>query len=398
MKKDDDVNILCLGPAGAGKSTFVNSLISGLSSEISKVNISGGKASGITSQLLMFELKKFPAFSQLRFNIYDCPGVESDNYLGEELPMILEGVLPPDEDILNNKRVCFSQIVGRRSSPEEERKRRISTVVFFVPSGVVTDVLEKLADLYADVTIKYKRKAVVVISKIDLCPSDEEKKEVLNAVCTAFAIDSSSVFFLQNYVDAKNKLFQVDTGILEIIVAALKGCDDFQLLAASTNIQPLFPATSSPRKPSNSKKVDVPQKSAVITAPMDQFINLLPAEMRSFVKEKLESEEITDIEMLSNLSVELWKMMGMRVVHIAAIQAALKQMSGKGNTASFLSTELETFLSSLDENLRNELRPLLISKGTTFSQLCAMNAQDFKLMGLSMGKAVTVVQVLKNKM
>lgn len=220
-----------------------------LASRVLRVNVTGGKTRGITTQLLWFDLKKYPEFQKIRFNLCDCPGVESDNYQGEEIPLILEGVMPPDTDILNNKKVLFSDVAHKRSPPEEERKRRIHAVIFVVPAGVQSDTLKAMAKLYADVTIKYsenhfllsilyshfaERKAIVVISQVDLFPNEDERETLRDQVCQGFSIDSSLVHYLQNYVDAKDKVFHIDKNVVQVFLAALSACDDFLRLSTTT--------------------------------------------------------------------------------------------------------------------------------------------------------------------
>jgi len=222
----------------------------------------------------------------------------------------------------------------------------------------------------------------------------KKKKSLIKNVVDEFSIDSSLIFPLQNYVNTNNKVFELDKNIITIALAALRACDDFQALEISTKILPLFPVTpvgagstqlsSSPVSP---KKEQVTSGSSSV---IEKFISLVPTEMQSTVRDKLKAEDI-DGENLQIMTPELWGMMGFKVGQIASLQKALDQLT-KG---AQLDKETEQFLTTLDQSVQTILRPALLSKGTTFSQLKSMSTSDFKNIGLSVGKAVEVASLLK---
>jgi len=140
-------NIITFGPPGSGKSSFVNSVVSALGDQITSLNVAGATREVVTSTLLQFPLYLIPGFEQVNFALYDVPGVDGKNYKGDEMALMMYGLLPPEVDF-KHLACTYNTIRGRRSSAQEECARRAHVVAFFVPQGASgdTDLMNRLAN------------------------------------------------------------------------------------------------------------------------------------------------------------------------------------------------------------------------------------------------------------
>lgn len=105
----------------------------------------------------------------------DIPGIEMENYQGDEISLLMNGLMPRDIDFhvysprftvvfllispLQKHAVTFSTIRGRRSSPEEELARKPHVVAFFVPPGTAhdSDMMDLLAKAFSEVTLTHSK-------------------------------------------------------------------------------------------------------------------------------------------------------------------------------------------------------------------------------------------------
>jgi hypothetical protein len=310
-----------------------------------------------------------PSFQDIKFALYDIPGIDGKNYKGEELALCMHGLMPTDVDFKHNP-AYYSTIGGRRNSADEEFKRRAHVVAFFVPQGVVGDsaVMDRLAECLYQITVQHKRKAIVIISHADEIPGEEERKQVMEDVCQALSIDNSSVFFLENYVNSKVKQFHVDKNVLRILLAMICRADDFLCFNKLNPIICPFPANgmtsttipSTPPSPkvrsetptnersrsaSNSTSTSTtpspkstPKSAASKPAPapakpksapkqdfFEDFIEKLPENLRDRMKLTLEEEAIEDEETVKAMTADDWKSAGFKIGEVKKIEKALAE-------------------------------------------------------------------------
>jgi hypothetical protein len=245
-------NIITFGPPGSGKSSFVNSVCSAIGDHITVLNVAGATREVVTSTLLQFPLYSIPEFENLNFALYDVPGIDGKNYKGDEMALLMHGLLPADVDF-KHLACNYSTIKGRRSPPQEEFLRRAHVVAFFVPQGAASDsgLMASLGVQYYKITVEHKRKAIVVISHADEISGAEERAEVQNDICRQLSIDSSNVFFLENYVDTKIKMFYVDKGVIRVLLAMISRSDDFLTFDRINPTECPFPANTYKALPSD---------------------------------------------------------------------------------------------------------------------------------------------------
>jgi len=271
------------------------------------------------------------------------------------MAMLMHGVLPLDVDFKHNA-AKYSQIEKRRDPEEVERARLAHVVAFFVPQGASgdTDLMTRLGTFYYQITVLHKRKAIVIISHADEISGDEDRKEILNEICQKLSIDSANVFFLENYVDTKDKQFHVDKAVLRILLAMISRADDFLTFDRLNPSPSPFPANPNspnpsyrsdytakePQSPSSKGKETASKSSAAKTTTqspkakkpptpppsdsgLEDFLEKLPEAFRSKLAGILQDEEIEDEETLRMMTPESWKSLGLKMGEIVKIQNAL---------------------------------------------------------------------------
>jgi uncharacterized protein YegL len=343
-------NVITFGPPGAGKSSFVNSVCSSLTDHILALNVAGATRNVVTAGLLRFPLYLIPDFADLNFALYDVPGVDGQNYKGDEMAMMLHGMLPYSIDFKHDA-ARFADVEGKRNSEEEEFNRRAHVVAFFVPQGAAgdSDLMQRLSGFFYHISVEHRRKVIVIISHADEISGEEERKEILGDVCQKLSIDSSSVFFLENYVDTKVKQFHVDKSVLRILLAMINRADDFltfDRLNPTPSPCPKHPGTSyappspqlSPPEPkgkspqlSPEPKGKSPQlspdpkgKSPQKSGGLEAILEKLPETLRQKLDGILKEEEIDDEESFRSMNGNGWKSLGLKMGDVIKIENALK--------------------------------------------------------------------------
>jgi len=324
-------NVITFGPPGAGKSSFVNSVCSALGDHIQALNVAGATRNVVTSGLLRFPLYEIPEFEDLKFALYDVPGVDGKNYKGDEMPMMMHGVLTYDVDFKHDP-AKFSDVQNKRSPHEEEFGRRAHVVAFFVPQGAAGDtaLMASLATFFYEITVVHKRKAIVIISHADEISGEDERADVLSDICQKLSIDSSSVFFLENYVDTKVKQFHVDKSVLRILLAMISRADDFLTYdrlnptvspyPKSTAIVSHIPKPTTTYSPGKGK--------APVEASEDELeaiLAKLPEALRLKLDPILKEEEIDDAETFKAITPDGWKGLGLKMGDVVKIGNATKE-------------------------------------------------------------------------
>lgn len=125
-------NILMFGPPGATKSSFVNSVITLLSSNRnpSSVAISGGGETHSTTELRYYNIQ------DRWFSMVDMWGIDNKNYVDIDLVGMLKGAFPSNwsmKDVKDNRRVDLNpEIVNTR------HLRAIHAIIFMLPATLFT--------------------------------------------------------------------------------------------------------------------------------------------------------------------------------------------------------------------------------------------------------------------
>jgi len=119
------VNVLCFGLGGCGKSSYVGSVLSALGTklEMSAATV-GGIADHVTNTYRCYPINRvYPA---ARVNLWDIWGISDANYRDEDLPSILSGKVPDNH----------TMAVGLQACRAADPARAIHSVLMFIPVGI----------------------------------------------------------------------------------------------------------------------------------------------------------------------------------------------------------------------------------------------------------------------
>ncbi|OWF46414.1 Interferon-induced protein 44-like [Mizuhopecten yessoensis] len=152
------VNILLIGPIGAGKSSFLNSVESVFRGHVSMSAAAGSRGKSVTSMYRQYPVTASDNRHYLHFQMCDCRGLEDGFSLNKDIEGILDGHAP-NNYIFNSSSALTSKAHGYIRDPK--LKDKIHCVVYvldsekysaevgmsFMTEGVkeqITDIMEKV--------------------------------------------------------------------------------------------------------------------------------------------------------------------------------------------------------------------------------------------------------------
>lgn len=93
---------------------------------------------------------------QISFELHDIPGLDKRTYKGDELALVMHGVMPTSVEF-HEKSIFYADIEGCRSLDTEEKLRQAHVVAFFIPQGAVidSDQMSTLATVYTEITVRH---------------------------------------------------------------------------------------------------------------------------------------------------------------------------------------------------------------------------------------------------
>ncbi|XP_045187841.2 interferon-induced protein 44-like [Mercenaria mercenaria] len=226
----DMANILVIGPVGAGKSSFFNTVASVFRGHISDQAVCGSAEKSITSKYRMYHVRGSRMEKPLKFCLCDTMGLEESQGLdAQELTYILDGHVP-DGYQFNPTTPISSEIHGFVTSPTLGNK--IHCVCFVFDGNTATILSEKMLEKVKSMQAKVRQKGLpqaIVLTKIDnVCSYVEEDvrnvyqsdtiKQLVNKVSNVFGVPRSFILPLKNY----EKEFDVKTDVSILAMQTLK--------------------------------------------------------------------------------------------------------------------------------------------------------------------------------
>nr|XP_034306892.1 interferon-induced protein 44-like isoform X2 [Crassostrea gigas] len=237
--KIPEVNILLMGPVGAGKSSFFNTINTIFKGEMSSRACTGSAESSLTEKFCKFRVRDPTTKKHLCFRICDTRGVEEGVSInGEDLGFLLDGNLPNNYTFQLDSEASTK----RTGFVEEPTVKEKMHVVVFVLDGSTLDVL---SEGVVSKLKKIKRKVVdrsiphlVFLTKIDrICKLVEKGvsktfisrvvEDAVNNAAEIIALPRSQVLPVKNF--EKETTLNTDINILAMTALrkSLVFADDF---------------------------------------------------------------------------------------------------------------------------------------------------------------------------
>eukprot|EP01121_Diplochlamys_sp_Union-15-3_P000805 TRINITY_DN1066_c0_g1_i8.p1 TRINITY_DN1066_c0_g1~~TRINITY_DN1066_c0_g1_i8.p1 ORF type:complete len:361 (+),score=68.03 TRINITY_DN1066_c0_g1_i8:34-1116(+) len=229
--KTPTLNILLFGIAGATKSSFLNSVYTLLEKDQTRIvnkAAAGGGASHVTTKIGRYEITP-------NVRILDTWGLSTKNYDENELLAILDGKRPVNWS-MNSKPLSADQI---KKLEETAHLRKIHGVLFFVPQAVISDpqqaTYRTLLQRNFQTITSMNMNPLLVVTKVDeLCGirNDLSKQypqvaEITKRSATCLNIASNRVMYNLNYINEKQRAFNIDKLNYMILREVLQRAVDF---------------------------------------------------------------------------------------------------------------------------------------------------------------------------
>uniref|UniRef100_A0A8C1Q6T3 TLDc domain-containing protein n=1 Tax=Cyprinus carpio TaxID=7962 RepID=A0A8C1Q6T3_CYPCA len=177
------VRILMIGPVGAGKSSFFNSINSIFMSRITSKAMSGSAATSLTTQFRTYPVKDGREGKLLPFVLCDTMGLEEQSGAGldiEDISSILQGHVPDRYKF--NPTTPFKPDEQKSSRPVSLQEK-IHCVVYVIDATKISLMSDKLQEKLASIRRKVNSlgiSQIVLMTKVDeACPLVEENLQSL---------------------------------------------------------------------------------------------------------------------------------------------------------------------------------------------------------------------------
>ncbi|XP_060081584.1 interferon-induced protein 44-like [Ylistrum balloti] len=168
-----NVNILFIGPIGAGKSSFLNSVESVFRGHVTMSASAGSRTKSVTSAYRQYPITASDNRQYLRFQLCDCRGLDDGNNITKDIEAILEGHMP-DNYTFNISNPLTSTTHGFRKDPK--LKDKIHCVVYVLDaekysadldiSFVTADVRDQIKDIQ-DMVDQKGIPQLILLNKVD---------------------------------------------------------------------------------------------------------------------------------------------------------------------------------------------------------------------------------------
>ncbi|KAM4738706.1 interferon-induced protein 44-like isoform 2-T2 [Anableps anableps] len=233
--------VLLIGPVGAGKSSFFNSINSVFRGHVTSQAISGCSSSSLTTQFRTYSVKAGREGKPLPVILCDTMGLEENKGAGldvDDISSILEGHMP-DRYQFNPSAPLRSEAHAYRKSPDF--KDKIHCMSYILDATKVSNMPEKLAEKLKAIRQKANLLGVpqlVVLTKVDeACPLVRECltniyrsayiKEIMQGASTKLGIPLSCIVPVRNYIEELELDLNSDILLLSAVIQMLRFADSF---------------------------------------------------------------------------------------------------------------------------------------------------------------------------
>ncbi|XP_065101872.1 interferon-induced protein 44-like [Paramisgurnus dabryanus] len=233
--------ILMIGPVGAGKSSFFNSINSIFMGRMTNKAMAGSSGTSLTTQFRTYPLKDFRDGKPLPFVLCDTMGLEEQTGAGldiEDISSIIQGLIPD--------RYQFNPIASfhpdeQKSSRPSSLQEKIHCVVFVIDVTKISLMPSKLEEKLAAIRTKVNSMGVpqiVLMTKVDeACPLVEGDlryvyvssyiKSKVQEVSSRLGVPVSCVLPVKNYSQELELNLSCDLLLLTAVQQMLNYAEDY---------------------------------------------------------------------------------------------------------------------------------------------------------------------------
>ncbi|XP_023195115.1 interferon-induced protein 44-like isoform X1 [Xiphophorus maculatus] len=238
--------VLLIGPVGAGKSSFFNSINSVFRGHVTSQAIAGSSSTSLTTQFRTYSVKAGREGKPLPIILCDTMGLEESKGAGldvDDISSILEGHMPNRYQALsfqfNPSEPLHPDTSGYRKSPD--LKEKIHCLSYILDATKVFVMPEKLAEKLKAIRQKANLLGVpqlVVLTKVDdSCPLVKENltniyrsvyiKEIMQEASTKLGMPLSCIVPVRNYVEELDLDLNSDVLLLSAVIQMLRFADNY---------------------------------------------------------------------------------------------------------------------------------------------------------------------------
>ncbi|XP_048020924.1 interferon-induced protein 44-like isoform X2 [Megalobrama amblycephala] len=235
------VRILMIGPVGAGKSSFFNSINSIFMGRMTSKAMSGSAGTSLTTQFRTYPVKDGREGKPLPFVLCDTMGLEEQSGAGldiEDISSILQGHVPDRYKF--NPRTPFQPDEQKASKPASLQEK-IHCVVYVIDATKISLMSDKLEEKLAAIRRKVNSLGIpqmVLMAKVDeACPDVEEDlqnvyitsyiKTKVQEVSSRLGVPVSCVLPVKNYSQELELELNCDVLLLTALQQMLNFADDY---------------------------------------------------------------------------------------------------------------------------------------------------------------------------
>nr|XP_055073510.1 interferon-induced protein 44-like isoform X3 [Misgurnus anguillicaudatus] len=235
------VRILMIGPVGAGKSSFFNSINSIFMERMTNKAMAGSSGTSLTTQFRTYPLKDGREGKPLPFVLCDTMGLEEQTGAGldiEDISSIIQGLIPDRYQF--NPMVPF-HCDEQKSSRPSSLQQKIHCVVYIIDATKISLMSSKLEEKLAAIRKKVNSLSVpqiVLMTKVDeACPLVEEDlqkvyvssyiKTKVQEVSSRLGVPVSCVLPVKNYSQELELNLNCDLLLLTAVQQMLNYAEDY---------------------------------------------------------------------------------------------------------------------------------------------------------------------------
>ncbi|XP_068077095.2 interferon-induced protein 44-like isoform X2 [Danio rerio] len=236
-----DIKILVVGPAGAGKSSFINSINSAFQGHISSkalVNSAGGFSHSFTEKLKGFTIKN--GKTSLPFVFFDIMGLEPEEFHGSKTEDIIKAVFGHVKDGYKFNKEQSIDYKDQHYTSDPSLSDQCFCVVYVLDGNTVQFTDDRLIKKLEIIRKKISDKGiaqVIVMTKVDeACPlvkndlrkvyTSKKIKKKMELCSGHTGVPMTNIFPVKNYHDEIDIKDDVDVLILKALEQIFHNAND----------------------------------------------------------------------------------------------------------------------------------------------------------------------------